>query len=266
MTLATAPVARPPYQLFPDLTPDEFDALAADIRERGVLVPVELDEDGAILDGHHRAKIADSLGIDYPTVTRDGLSESEKLEHVFALNIARRQLSGHDRTLVISECRARGMSLRAIAKAVGVSHETVRSAVKDLTPETLSTPPPETEPAPEPEPLPAPVTRAERARELAEAGASERAIAAELGIAQSTVHGLLNPGSGASAGPSIPVEWTRTKALLAEIKALPETAPEPRAFAASVPERNRASVAKTLRQVGTFLGSIALELERSGRK
>lgn len=33
------------YQLFPNLTADEFEALTADIRERGVMVPVELDED-----------------------------------------------------------------------------------------------------------------------------------------------------------------------------------------------------------------------------
>ena len=37
------------YQLFPDLSPSEYEALKADIAENGVLVPVEYDEDGNIL-------------------------------------------------------------------------------------------------------------------------------------------------------------------------------------------------------------------------
>ena len=44
------------YQFLPDLTSDEYEALKADIRERGVMVPVELDEAGHILDGHHRVQ------------------------------------------------------------------------------------------------------------------------------------------------------------------------------------------------------------------
>jgi len=36
------------------MTPAEFEALKADIAERGVVVPIDIDEDGEILDGHHR--------------------------------------------------------------------------------------------------------------------------------------------------------------------------------------------------------------------
>jgi ParB-like chromosome segregation protein Spo0J len=255
-----------PYQLFPALTPDEKDALAKDIAERGVLVPVEVDENGVILDGHHRAMIADSLGIEYPTVTRTGMTEAEKLEHVFALNLARRQLNSQTRALVIALCRERGMSLRAIAGRLDVSHETVRNdlkgrAVKDLTPDcAYSEPEPKT---PEPEPALAIPTRAERARELAEAGLTQDAIAAGLGVSQATVYGLLSADPRRRVGADIPVEWSHTKALLADIKALPARAPAPRLFAQTVPARNRASAARTLRQVGTLLGSIAHELERS---
>lgn len=41
------------YQLLPDLTEEEYEALKADIAERGVMVPIELDEQGNVLDGHH---------------------------------------------------------------------------------------------------------------------------------------------------------------------------------------------------------------------
>ncbi len=42
------------YQVMPSMPPEQFAALKADIAERGVLVPIDVDEDGHILDGHHR--------------------------------------------------------------------------------------------------------------------------------------------------------------------------------------------------------------------
>jgi hypothetical protein len=97
------------YQLLPSLTDAEMVDLTADIKERGVMVPVEIDEHGAILDGHHRVMIADSLGIDYPTVVRSGWTEAQKVIHVVALNAHRRHLTSaqkHDlnaliRTMVV---------------------------------------------------------------------------------------------------------------------------------------------------------------------
>lgn len=80
------------YQLLPPLTKEERDGLMADVKARGVLVPVEKDEDGEILDGHNRAAIADELGIDYPVITRRFASEQEKREHVLKINLVRRHL------------------------------------------------------------------------------------------------------------------------------------------------------------------------------
>lgn len=114
------------YQLFPNLTADEMEALTADIKERGVMVPVEKDEDDNILDGHHRVMIADSLGIGYPTVVRTGWSEDQKLVHVVALNAHRRHLTAIERADVVSQLRKAKLSTRAIAKAVGVGKDTVR--------------------------------------------------------------------------------------------------------------------------------------------
>jgi hypothetical protein len=68
------------------------------------------------------------------------------------------QLSGHDRTVVISECRRRGMSLRAIARVVGVSHQAVQKQLRKQSLATELPPDPDTAPEPEPEPLSPPVT------------------------------------------------------------------------------------------------------------
>ncbi|HSJ73819.1 MAG TPA: tyrosine-type recombinase/integrase [Miltoncostaeaceae bacterium] len=47
--------------MLPALTDDEYAALKADIREHGILYPLIVDEDGRILDGVHRARIAAEL-------------------------------------------------------------------------------------------------------------------------------------------------------------------------------------------------------------
>lgn len=90
----------PKYQLLPPLSAEEYERLKADIQLRGIMVPVEIDEDGNILDGHNRAQIAGELGIKYPTVTRRGLPEHEKRLHAVTLNLARRHLTDGQKTLI----------------------------------------------------------------------------------------------------------------------------------------------------------------------
>ena len=92
------------YQLLPELTSDEYAALKDDIAKRGVQVPVEYDENGAILDGHHRVQICHELGIDdWPRAVRHGMSEDAKRRHVIALNLARRHLSESQRAMVAAK-------------------------------------------------------------------------------------------------------------------------------------------------------------------
>ena len=58
-----------------------------------MLVPVELDEAGHVLDGHHRLRAAAELGLALvPTLVRTGLSEDAKREHALRLNLLRRHL------------------------------------------------------------------------------------------------------------------------------------------------------------------------------
>ena len=128
------------YQLLPALSEDEFASLKADIAERGVLVPVELDEDGAVLDGHHRLRAwrelrAEGVKVpDYRQIVRPGLSEPEKRQHVRALNVARRHLSTEDRrSLVAGAIRDDPtMSDRRLAVLLGVSPTTVGTVRVEL--------------------------------------------------------------------------------------------------------------------------------------
>jgi len=88
------------YQLLPKLSEEDYQRLRADIAERGIMVPVEVDEDGNILDGHHRMAIAQELGIKCPTVVRREMAEYDKRIHAVMLNLARRQLTDPQKVLL----------------------------------------------------------------------------------------------------------------------------------------------------------------------
>ena len=81
--------------LLPPLDSQEYEKLKADIQERGVQVPIHIDEDtGDILDGWTRYSICLELGIvDFPIETKKFDTEAEKRWHAVSLNINRRHLN-----------------------------------------------------------------------------------------------------------------------------------------------------------------------------
>lgn len=124
------------YQLMPDLSPEDYAALKADIAERGVQVAIEYDEDGNVLDGHHRLRACNELGLtQWPRVVRVGWSEVQKREQARKLNMARRQLTREQRQELIRQqlMDTPEKSDRQIAAGLGVSNSTVSLARKDLT-------------------------------------------------------------------------------------------------------------------------------------
>ncbi len=108
------------YQLMPDLQQEEYEALKADIAERGVMVPLEYDEQGNLLDGHHRLRACQELGVtSWPRMVRAGLSEDEKQEHVLALNLDRRHLDREQRRELVAKLRGGGWTTTKIAERLG---------------------------------------------------------------------------------------------------------------------------------------------------
>lgn len=112
-------------QLFPELAASEYEALKADIAARGVLVPVLYDQDGNLLDGHHRQRIAEELGLAVPTWEVEAKTDGERRAIVRAVNLYRRHLTPEQRAEHIAALRGEGWSLRAIGKVAGVSPQTV---------------------------------------------------------------------------------------------------------------------------------------------
>src|SRR5215470_11723024 len=103
------------YQFFQPLSPQEREALKEDIKQRGIQVPIELDNAGAILDGHHRWEIAQELGVpeaQIPIVVRADLkTEADKIAHVLKDNqLPRKSVSQLSKTKSILEMKeARGI-------------------------------------------------------------------------------------------------------------------------------------------------------------
>lgn len=123
------------YQVMPELTHEEYAELKADISQRGVMVPIEYDEAGNVLDGYHRLRICEELGIkNFPKVIRAGLTEAEKFTHARKLNIARRHLTSEQkRELIREQLKATPeQSDRQIAKTLGVSKNTVKANRQEL--------------------------------------------------------------------------------------------------------------------------------------
>lgn len=116
-----------PYQVMPGLTVEEFEGLKESIRLNGLLVPIEYDEHGAVLDGHHRLRALRELGWEkrHSRVIRSGLTEADKVAHALAINVHRRHLTGDQRANAVHRLRHAGWSIRRIADETGVSKTTV---------------------------------------------------------------------------------------------------------------------------------------------
>ncbi len=123
------------YQVMPDLTDDEYRELKSDIQKRGVMVPIEFDEHGNVLDGHHRLKVCRELGIkEYPKVIRAGMTEEEKRLHARKLNMARRQLTREQMGELVDQqiIETPEKSDRQIAAGLGIAPNTVSNHRRDL--------------------------------------------------------------------------------------------------------------------------------------
>ncbi len=119
-----------PYQVMPALAGPEYDALKASIAAGyDPARPVVVDENGAVLDGHHRQQACAELGITPPTVVLPGLTEDQKHDYAMRANLACRHLTQlQKRDLIAAELeRDPGRSDREIGRLCGADHKTVAS-------------------------------------------------------------------------------------------------------------------------------------------
>jgi ParB-like chromosome segregation protein Spo0J len=58
-------------KLVPQISQSEYDSLKTSIKEDGLYVPIILNQYGIILDGHHRYRACQQLGIEPRTMERE---------------------------------------------------------------------------------------------------------------------------------------------------------------------------------------------------
>ena len=82
--------------LVPELSTEEYESLKQSIKENGLWIPIVVNKDGFILDGHHRYKACQELGVKepYKTVIKEDFPDKlhEKM-FVINCNLTRRQLN-----------------------------------------------------------------------------------------------------------------------------------------------------------------------------
>ena len=126
---------KPKYQPLPDLPPEEFAALKADIAENGLQYPVIQDEKGNILDGHQRERAERELGNkNYPIKVIAGLTEEQKWHYAISVNVKRRNLTtAQKRALIEQEIkRTPDIADNWMAEILAVDDKTVRAVRKRL--------------------------------------------------------------------------------------------------------------------------------------
>ena len=90
------------YRILPPLPPERFAALKSDIAERGVQIPIIMDQDGNIIDGWHRRLACDELGFFCPSEVRSFPTEADKFRLIVEVNCNRRQMNRQEKRELIA--------------------------------------------------------------------------------------------------------------------------------------------------------------------
>jgi len=119
--------------------PEALEALAASIREHGILQPLLVSEAGeaggyVLIAGERRLRAAKMAGLEtVPVVIRERLGRREEIELALVENLQRRDLSPLEEARAYEQLRVElGMTQAEIAERVGVDRSTVANALRLL--------------------------------------------------------------------------------------------------------------------------------------
>jgi ParB-like chromosome segregation protein Spo0J len=86
------------------LTKQEYDLLKQSIAQEGLYETIKINQSGDVLDGHHRLKICQELGIEPRFEVKQFDDELQEELYVIDINLARRQLNDYRRgELILSK-------------------------------------------------------------------------------------------------------------------------------------------------------------------
>lgn len=120
------------YHVMPNLSDEEYQELKDSIATHGVLQPILVDHNGDIIDGHHRKRACDELGI--PCPKRDTLSDLKPnavfQSEAYTLNLARRHLTAEKKRGLLAQSIKSDPELsdREHGRRTGTDHKTAAKA------------------------------------------------------------------------------------------------------------------------------------------
>jgi site-specific DNA-methyltransferase (adenine-specific) len=122
------------YNFLPPLLEEEFQSLKSSIKETTVEVPIIVDQDDEIIDGFHRQKACDELGVFCPREVRHFESDAQRFEVILNLNCRRRQLNREQKRKLIEVYLIRDPQIadNFLGELIGVSKNTVSDVRRKL--------------------------------------------------------------------------------------------------------------------------------------
>jgi hypothetical protein len=95
-------MTRPVHQsadLFPMMTDEELADLAAGIKANGLLHPIVVDKEGALIDGRNHARACEIAGVEPSTMVFDG---DDPRAFILAMNIKRRHMTKGQQVMAVA--------------------------------------------------------------------------------------------------------------------------------------------------------------------
>lgn len=117
---------HPVGAMFPMISDEELDELAADIKANGLLNPIVLDADGTLIDGRNRLEACKRAGVKPAFTLLDG---KEAISFIFSENIFRRHLNQGQRAILLASVLFDSNNVQiAIAKQLKISQPIISRA------------------------------------------------------------------------------------------------------------------------------------------
>lgn len=110
------------------MTDDEFKQLEENILHDGIQDPLKIWKT-TLIDGHNRYEIAQAHNLEFKTVEMQFATRDDAKIWIIKNQFGRRNLSAYDRSLLALKLKP-VIAAKEIAKAAGVSHDTIAKAEK----------------------------------------------------------------------------------------------------------------------------------------
>jgi len=132
---------HPAAALFPMLPDDELRELAEDIKANGLIHPVVLDTDGALIDGRNRLAACRMAGVEPTYTVHDGAA----VAYVLSANVNRRHISKGQRAMAVASLletnkstQTDGAAFASVSQSRIAQANTVRRYADELGPAVMA--------------------------------------------------------------------------------------------------------------------------------